>query len=99
MSATALWVPYRTNSPFFSTFFCLKVNVDVQSSSHICPVEISAPDCRWDKMCAVLALVDNKGLRLSYALWVAYMRIPYGRVNRGPFFVLALFTQCVSTLV
>ena len=48
------------------------------------PMEISAPSWRWGNMCAVLALVDNKGLRLSYALLVACMRLPSGRITCGP---------------
>ena len=50
-------------------------------------------------MCAVLALVESKGLRWSYALWVACMRLPSGRINRGPCVVLDLFLQGVSTLM
>ena len=44
-----------------------------------------------------LNLVDIKMLRLSLALWVAYMRLPYERINCGPFCVLTLLTQGVST--
>ena len=75
------------------------VNVDLHSSSHSFPMEISAPDWRWGKMCAVLALVESKGIRCSYALWVACMRLPFGSITRGPCVVLTLFLQGVSTLM
>ena len=60
------------------------VNVDVQPSSHIFPIEISAPDWRCGKMCTVLSLVDNKCIRLSSELRVACMRLPSGRISRDP---------------
>ena len=97
--ATPLQVLSRTTYPFFSTIKCVAVNVAVQPSSHILPMEISAPDWRWGKMCDVLALVDNKGLRLISALWVAYIILPYGGITCSPWFVLTLFTQDVSTLM
>ena len=50
-------------------------------------------------MCAVLDLVDNKGLRLSSSLWISYMGLPYGRINLGLCVVLTLFIQGVSTLM
>ena len=50
-------------------------------------------------MCAVLDLVDNKGLSLSYALWVACVMIPPGGITRGSFRFLTLFIQGVSTLM
>ena len=78
---------------------CVAVNVVVQPSSHSCPMEISVPDWRWGKMCAVLDLVDNKGVRLSSALWVACMRLPSGRITHGPCCVLTLFTQDVYTFM
>ena len=59
---------------FYSCLFTVMevaVNVDVQPSSNICPKEISAPDWRWWKMCAIFDLVDSKGLMLSSSLWVA----------------------------
>ena len=64
------------------------VNVAVQTSLHSCPMNISATDCRWGKMCAIFTLVDSKGLRLSSALWVACTRLPLGRTTRGPCVVL-----------
>ena len=48
---------------------CVTVNVSVQPSSYSCPMDISPSDWRWGNMCAVLALVDNKGLKLSSALF------------------------------
>ena len=50
-------------------------------------------------MCDVLALVESKGIRWSCAFWVACTRLPYGRITRGPFVVLNLFLQGVSTLM
>ena len=50
-------------------------------------------------MCAVLDLVDNKGLSLSYALWVACVMIPPGGITRGSFRFLTLFMKGVSTLM
>ena len=61
-------------------------------------MEISAPDWSWGEMCAVLALVDNKDMGLSSALWVACMMLPYGRITCGTCYVLTLFTKGVSTL-
>ena len=44
--ATPLRFPYSINSPFFSTVIYLLVNVDVKTSSHSFPMDISAPDWR-----------------------------------------------------
>ena len=75
------------------------MNVDLQTSSHSFPMEISAPDCRCRKMCTVFSLVDNKGLRLSYALLVACMRLPSGRITCGPCVVFTLLLQCLYTFI
>ena len=75
------------------------MNVALQTSSHIFPMEISAPDWRCGKMCAVLSLVDNKGLRLSSALLVACMRLPSGRITCGPCVVLTLLLQGLYTFI
>ena len=50
-------------------------------------------------MCAVLNLLDNKGIRLSYALWVSFTRLPYGKITLGPCVALTLFIYGVSTLM
>ena len=71
----------------------------VQKSSHSLSMEIIAPDWRWGEMCAFLALVGSKGLRLSSALWVPCMRLPSSRINRGPGVVLTLLLQGVFTLM
>ena len=70
-TASPLQVTYRTNSTFLSTVMCVAVNVDIHPLSNISPMEIGSPDCMWGEMCASLALVYNKGMRLSYYLWVA----------------------------
>ena len=99
MPASPLRVPSRTTSPCFCTVMVVAANVDVQPSSHSCPMDISAPDRRWGNMWAVFALVESKGIRCSYALWVACMRLPFGSITRGPCVVLTLFLQGVSTLM
>ena len=43
MPSDKLQVTSRTTSPSFFTFIVLAVNVDVQPSSHIFPMDISAP--------------------------------------------------------
>ena len=63
---------------FFSIIISVAVNVAVNPSSNSFPMGISAPDWRWEKMCDVLDLVENKGLMFSSALWIACMRLPYG---------------------
>ena len=97
--ANPLRVTYRTTSNFLSTVMLVAFNVAVYPSSHSLPMDISAPDWRWGKMCAVLDLVDNKGLRLSSALWVACMRLPFGRINNCHCCVLTLFAQGMSTFM
>ena len=62
-------------------------------------MEISAPDWSRGKMCDVLGLMDNKGLRLIYVLWVSLMILQYGRIIHGPCCVLYLFTHGVSTFM
>ena len=78
---------------------CVVVNVDVHTSSHSCPMYISAPSWRWGKMCAVLDPVDKKGMRFSFSLWFAFVSIIYGRSTRGACIFLTLFSQVVSTLI
>ena len=50
-------------------------------------------------MCAVLDLVYNKGIRLSYALYVACMILTFGSVTRGPCCVFTLFTNDVPNFM
>ena len=71
MSATPLRFPSRTTSSFLSTSICVAVNVDVHPSSYSFHMEISSPGWRWGEMYSVLAIVDNKGLSFSYAIWVS----------------------------
>ena len=98
--AAPLRVTYRNTYTFLkSTFMYVVVNVAVQILSHSFTMEISDPDWRWRKMCDFLALVDNKGLRLSSDLWIDCTRIPSGRITCGPCCVLNLFTQGVSTFM
>ena len=70
MPTAPLQFPYSTTSTFLCTVILVAVNVAVHPSSHSFPMEISAPDWRWVEMCAVLDLVDKKGLRFSSSLWV-----------------------------
>ena len=50
-------------------------------------------------MSSVLALFYNKGIRLSYSLWVACMRITFGKITRVPCVFLTFLLQGVSTLM
>ena len=68
MPAASLRVPSSTKSPCLFTFMVVAVNVAIQPSSHIYPMDISAPDWRWGNMSDVLALLDKKGLMLSSGL-------------------------------
>ena len=99
MPAAPLRIPYMTTSPCFFTVMSAAANVAVHPSSHSFPTEISVPYWMLGEICAVLDLVDNKGLRLSLALWIACMRIPSGRITRGPCVVFTLLLQGVSTLI
>ena len=94
-----LRLPSRTTSTCLCTVIVVSVNVAVQPSSHSCPMEISAPDWMWVNMWAILDLVGIKGIRCSYALWVACMMLPSGSITRGTCCVLNLFTQGVSSLI
>ena len=78
---------------FFYTFIYVAVNVDVHPSSYSFHMEISSPGWRWGEMYSVLAIVDNKGLRFSYAIWVSWVSLPSGSINLGPCVVFTLFTQ------
>ena len=60
MPASPLKFPSRTTSPCLCTIIVVEVNVDVQTSSHSCPMDISDPDWGWGKMWAILSLVDSK---------------------------------------
>ena len=99
MPATNLRVISRTNFSFLSTIMCVAANVSIQPSSNIFPMEIIDPDWMWGKICAVLYIVDKKGIRLSSALWVACTRLPFGRITCNTCYVLNLFTYDVSTLI
>ena len=99
MPDTPLRVPSRTTYPFFSTDMCVALNVAVNPSSHSFHMDISAPYCRWRDMCAVLDLVDNKGLIFRSALWVSCAILPSGRSTSGPCVILNLFIQVVSTFM
>ena len=68
MPSTSLRMPSRNMFPFLSTIRCVAVNMTVHPSSHSFPMEISAYDRRWEKMCSVFTLVDNKGMMFSYAI-------------------------------
>ena len=81
---TLLRMHYRTMYHLFSMVICLVVNAVVHPSSNSCHMEISAPNWGWIGMCDDMALLDNKGLRFSSALWVYFMRIPYGKNTCGP---------------
>ena len=90
---TPLRIYSRNTSNFFSTIMLVAVNVAVNTPEHSFPTEISAPDWRWGKRCAVFSLVDNKCLRLSSSLWVACMRLTSGRINCSPCCILTLLTE------
>ena len=79
-----LRLPSRNISPCFCTVVLQVVNVAIHTPSHSCSIEICDPDWRWGQMCDVFDLIDNKGIRLNLALWVACMRLPSGRIARGP---------------
>ena len=51
-------------------------------------MEISDPDWRWGNMCAVLYIVDNKGMGFSSILWVDYTRLTSGRITCSPCVIL-----------
>ena len=99
MTAAPLRVTSRNNYIFPFTFVLVAVHVAVHPSSHSFPMDIIALDWSCGEMCDFLDHVDNKGLRLSSALWVACMRLPYGRITRYPCRVLTLLTQGVSILL
>ena len=50
-------------------------------------------------MCVVLALLDIKRLRFSFALWVACTRIPPKESNSDTSISLNIFSHGVSTFV
>ena len=50
---------------FLSTITCVAVNMAVHTSSNNFPMDISDNYWRWGKVCGVLSLVDNKGLRFG----------------------------------
>ena len=50
------WWPYSTRWALFSSLMCVAVNVDVQSSSHSFPMDISAPDCGWGRCVVYFSL-------------------------------------------
>ena len=84
MPAATLRVPSRTTFIFLSTVMYMSVNVAVQPLQYSLPVEISDLNWSWRKMCYVLALMDNKGLRLSSDLWVTFTGLPSGRITCFP---------------
>ena len=69
--ASQLRFTSRDLSPCVCTFIVVSVNVAVCPSSNSFSMDISSPDLRWGKVCAIFSLVDSKGLMLSSALWVA----------------------------
>ena len=97
--AAHLRVPYMITYPFFSTIISAELNVAVHLSSHSWPRYIIAPDWRWWKIRVDLSLVYNKDVQFISELWVACMRLTYGRITLGPWCVLTFFTQWVSTLM
>ena len=72
-----MYLPYTSHyfssafKDYFSTLYiliCVSVNMYVQPSSHSFPMNNISPDWSCGKMCAVLDLVDNKGMGFSYAI-------------------------------
>ena len=99
MNDSPLWLTSSTTSPCLFTVISVSVNVAIQPSSNSFRMDISATDCRWGKMCAMLAPVDSKGVRLSSAFWVACMRLPYGSITCSLCEVFTLFLHGLSTLM
>ena len=79
ITATPLQENLRIMLHFFSTLMCVAMNASFYSSSHSFPIDVRDPYWSSGKICDVLDLVENKGLRSSSTLLFACTSLPFSR--------------------
>ena len=91
-------LPYSTVSQSLNTPRRVAVKFAIQPSLHSYPINMRAPDCRWENTWDFQDAWVERGFRLSIALWMACMVLSSRRMTWGPLIIGCLLIHGVFTL-